>query len=76
MGNKVLIVFMEKIILNSAEYNIDKSITILDLIKYFHYNLDLLVVEYNGTICTKSDWNIINVKTKDILEIITIVGGG
>jgi len=50
--------------------------TILDLIKYFNYNPNILVVEYNKLIVIKKNWEKIIISNNDKIEILTIVGGG
>lgn len=62
--------------LNGEEYYIKRSITLIELITYFNYNLSLLVLEYNNLICNKKDWDNISIKRNDKIEIVTIVGGG
>ena len=62
--------------LNGQEYYTQHNITLFELVTYFNYNLSLLVLEYNNIICNKKDWNNIFIKKNDIIEIVTIVGGG
>ena len=62
--------------LNGQKYFTESELTILDLITYFDYNKSLLVLKYNNLICNKKHWNFINIKNKDKIEIVTIVGGG
>jgi thiamine biosynthesis protein ThiS len=50
--------------------------TILDLIKYFNYSPNILVVEYNKLIVIKKNWEKIIISNNDKIEILTIVGGG
>lgn len=62
--------------LNGQEYTLYKYITLSQLIKYFDYKDILFVVEHNNIICDQKNWNDINLLSEDIIEIITIVGGG
>lgn len=62
--------------LNGEKYNIEATITLLDLINYFNYNSSLLVLEYNNLICNKKNWDKISINENDKIEIVTIVGGG
>lgn len=62
--------------LNGQKYIVPSNLTISDLIDYFGYNKSLLVVEYNQFVCNKTEWNKIFVQTNDIIEFVTIVGGG
>lgn len=66
----------KKFFLNGQEYYVKKDITIYDIITYFSYNDSLLVLEYNNSICNKTNWNKISLKNNDKIEIVTIVGGG
>ena len=62
--------------LNGQKYFTKVPLTILDLIQYFNYNTSLFVLEYNSSICNKKNWNKIQIKNNDKIEIVTIVGGG
>ena len=46
------------------------------MVKYFNYNTALLVLEYNNLICNKKSWDKIFIQNNDVIEIVTIVGGG
>jgi len=61
---------------NGEEYYSTKSISLLELINYFNFHSSLIVVEYNNFICEKTKWDEIEIKKNDLIEIITIVGGG
>ena len=67
---------ISQFLFNGQKYLITSKITIADLIYYFGYNKSLLVVEYNKFVCHKTEWNNIFIKRNDIIEIVTIVGGG
>lgn len=62
--------------LNGQKYSTEYNLTILDLTKYFNYNVSLFVLEYNNLICNKKNWKSIFVQDNDTIEIVTIVGGG
>ena len=62
--------------LNGHHYLVESELTILDLITYFNYNTSLFVLEYNRVICNQKNWNQIQIKNNDKIEIVTIVGGG
>ena len=53
-----------------------KNSTLKDLIKFFNYKENLVVIEYNGKISHPQMWNRTYIKNKDKIEIVTIVGGG
>lgn len=61
---------------NGYEYITNKEITISEIINYFNYNTSLLVLEHNRLVCNKKNWNKIYIGHNDIIEVVTIVGGG
>jgi sulfur carrier protein len=62
--------------LNGEKYYIEDEITLLQLLTYFNYNISLLVLEYNNSICNKKNWDKVYITNNDKIEIVTIVGGG
>lgn len=62
--------------LNNEKYTVNSDISLYDLIEYFSYNENLLVLEYNRIIFDKNYWKTTFVKHLDEIEIVTIVGGG
>ena len=46
------------------------------LIKHFGYQPQLVVVELNGEIISPQEWINTKVNDGDLLEVVTIVGGG
>jgi sulfur carrier protein len=67
---------MINFLLNGQKYSTENSITLSQLLNYFNYNTELLVVEYNNFICPKKLWNSIEITENNNIEIISIVGGG
>tara|TARA_B100000768_G_scaffold121199_1_gene112182 strand:- start:4620 stop:4832 length:213 start_codon:yes stop_codon:yes gene_type:complete len=65
-----------KIFLNEQSYLINNTVSIEKLLKYFNYDIYLIVLEYNGIIYSRKDWSTIEIKENDKFEIVTIVGGG
>lgn len=63
---------------NGEEYNVQsyKKFNLKDLIKFFNYKENLVVIEYNGKISQPQKWYMTYVKNMDKIEILTIVGGG
>ena len=47
-----------------------------ELLKQLGLNPRLVAVEYNGEILHKQFWDITLIQEGDILEVVTIVGGG
>lgn len=62
--------------LNGETYYIKENINIFNLLTYFSYNNTLLVLEYNKSICDKTNWKDIVIQNADKIEVVTIVGGG
>lgn len=66
-----------KIIVNGAEKILEpEPSNLAQLIEDLGYHPRLIVVEFNGVIVTPSLWRKQAVGDGDILEIVTIVGGG
>jgi sulfur carrier protein len=61
---------------NGKEYYSEIKINLNQLVNYFSYNTDVLIIEYNNFICNRQNWDNIFIKNNDRIEIITIVGGG
>lgn len=47
-----------------------------DLLQQLGFNLRLVAVEYNGEILHRQFWTETQVQEGDLLEVVTIVGGG
>jgi len=62
--------------LNGQEYYSEGTLSLLNVLQYFNYNLSLIVLEHNNFICPKQNWSKIQIKNDDIIEVVTIVGGG
>ena len=62
--------------LNGQVYHTNQNLTLLDIILYFNYNNSLFVLELNHLICNKNKWDKTFITNQDILEIVSIVGGG
>lgn len=67
---------MKVFFLNGQKYCSESNFTLLDLLNYFNYDLNIFVLEHNKLIRKKENWNQIKIKNNDTIEIITIVGGG
>jgi sulfur carrier protein len=61
---------------NGEIYYTKQNLVLFDLLNYFDYNQELLVLEYNNLVCSKKNWRNIFIKINDKIEIVTIVGGG
>jgi thiamine biosynthesis protein ThiS len=61
---------------NDKKYETYNSFTIDQLLSYFNYKQTLFIIEYNNLICDQKHWSKIEIKNKDKIELVTIVGGG
>ena len=64
------------IIINGDEKFIPEGISILELLDIYKINKDRVVIELNKNIVGKNDFEEILLRDKDLLEIVTFVGGG
>ena len=62
--------------LNGQVYSVQQNITLFEIVHYFNYNTSLLVLEYNSLICNKKEWKKTFIQDQDVMEIVSIVGGG
>ena len=67
---------IKQFLLNGEIYYTKQEINLFNLLVYFNYDNKLLVLEYNKTICNKTNWNSIFLQNQDKIEVVTIVGGG
>ena len=67
---------MKMFFLNGQEYYSEGNFTLLELLNYFNYDLNIFVLEHNKLIRKKQNWSQIRIENNDMIEIITIVGGG
>nr|YP_011007654.1 hypothetical protein V2497_pgp006 [Syringoderma abyssicola]WAM65083.1 hypothetical protein [Syringoderma abyssicola] len=70
--------FSSCIYLNGQKYKIftNKPFSILDIIKFYNYQNQIIIIEHNKQIYNNLNKNSIQINNLDNLEIITIVGGG
>ena len=64
------------IIINGDEKFIPEGISILELLDIYKINKDRVVIELNKNIIGKNDFEGTLLRDKDLLEIVTFVGGG
>lgn len=50
--------------------------TVQEVLQALAFRMDRIVVEYNGKILSKSDWESTRVSPVDTMEVVTFVGGG
>lgn len=65
-----------KIIINGKEEEINEGFSIGDLLRGRDLDFDSVVVEHNTAIIDKADYDNIQLKDKEVLEVLRFVGGG
>nr|QWK42190.1 hypothetical protein [Pseudochorda nagaii] len=70
--------FLLSLSLNGSRYKIymGQNSQIFDLLEFFNYQKELVIIEHNGKIYNNSNIKSQYIKQNDRIEIITIVGGG
>jgi len=67
---------MQYFYINDKKVFCNQSFSIIDLVKFLHLDLDLIVLEYNKLILPIRLWEKTFIKNQDEIEFVTIVGGG
>ena len=67
---------MFKLNINGLLYEYQPPMSTFDLLTYLGFNTDLILVDYNGTLLLKEQWEVLSLKEGDSLEILTLAGGG
>jgi len=68
---------MEKrILVNGSPYAYKSPMSACELIEYLGFNINLILLDYNGLILQKENWKTVFLEPSDQLEIITLAGGG
>jgi len=62
--------------LNGEERTAPAGLTLDQVLEALGYQPQLVVVEFNGTILARQHWDSQPVVESDVLEVVTIVGGG
>ncbi|WP_371369661.1 hypothetical protein SRRS_27350 [Sporomusa rhizae] len=53
-----------------------EGITIAELVGQEGFNPEVVIIEYNGNIVRKEDWQTVVLQQEDCLEVVSFVGGG
>ena len=70
------ILIMAKIQLNGRKLEFKNKDTLFTLLKRYKMNNKKIAVELNGKIINRNKYKIVNVKSKDKIEIVHFIGGG
>jgi sulfur carrier protein len=64
------------VFLNGEAQRVPADLNLESLLRYLGHQPRLVVVEYNGAILPRTLWADQTVGESDVLEVVTIVGGG
>ncbi|HPU41874.1 MAG TPA: sulfur carrier protein ThiS [Acetivibrio clariflavus] len=64
------------IILNGKNTELEKPVTLLELLELKGIDHEKVIIEYNYDILTRDDWNKTVLKENDNVEVLRFVGGG
>lgn len=62
--------------LNGQPFNCFPNMSLKDLVVYLNFNLNSVVIEYNFAIVQNTSFDQIIISNGDVVEILTMVGGG
>lgn len=65
-----------KVRINGEDILLHRQVSIAAVITTRKINPEAVMVEYNGAILPKENWDRVFLKEADILEIVSFVGGG
>lgn len=65
-----------KIELNGKSISIKNVNTVSDLVKDRNLRPETIAIEYNGDIIKREIWGEVLLKEKDVIDIVTFMGGG
>ena len=61
---------------NGKEMNLDDGITIDELLSEIKFNKERVVVEVDGIIVSRDDFDSFKLKENNTIEVVSFVGGG
>lgn len=64
------------VFVNGEPFNCDASMSLYDILIYLRIDINVVIIEYNYSIIQKEDFSNLYFKDNDIIEVISIVGGG
>ena len=71
MINQDIVVYI-----NGEPFVCSTPMKLIDLVQYLNFNLDLIVIEYNKEILSSTNLSTVLLQHMDMIEVITVVGGG
>jgi len=82
IGRRFLVAVFKKgvrslnIILNGKKTEIEKPVTIMELLESKGIDHEKVIIEYNYDILIRDDWSKTVLKENDVIEVLRFVGGG
>ena len=67
---------MMKVFINGETKEIERQLNLQELLRYFDLPSERIAVELNREVVRKKDWETIEIKDADKIEIVHFVGGG
>lgn len=64
------------IILNGKKIELEKPMTIIELLELKGIEHEKVIIEYNYDILMREDWKNTILKEEDVIEVLRFVGGG
>jgi sulfur carrier protein len=65
-----------KITLNGQKRDFANSCSLSEIVTQFCRQTEAVIAEHNGTIVKSAQWQQTKIREGDILELVTLVGGG
>jgi sulfur carrier protein len=65
-----------KVLINGETKEIQREVNLSDLLKHFSLSTERIAIELNKEVVRRKDWETIQIKDADKIEIVHFVGGG
>ena len=67
---------LKRISINGLDCMFIDPFSVLDLVSYFGFNPNVIVIDYNGYILETKSWKTTKLQQSDSIEILSMAGGG
>lgn len=64
------------IFINGEPFNCNSSMSLYDILNYLRVDIKLVIIEYNYSIIDQEDFRTLYFNNNDVIEVISVVGGG
>jgi thiamine biosynthesis protein ThiS len=65
-----------RVTINGAAHDVDDAVCVVDVLSQLSLPLDRVAVERNGVVLRKREHATTHIADGDVLEVVTLVGGG